>query len=188
MLLRPAVLVAALIPFLASPAVAQKLASPLSFTVFAGAAIPIGSSSDDLNTGYTVGGAVDLRVPATPLGGRLEGSYSRFGAKGLSGTGVSAKGTDLGANLNLVLWMPMSIPSPITPYLTAGPSFSRLEASASQGGATLSAAENHWGFNAGGGIDVGLGALAVRIDARYKRISTDSDSFQSIPITFGIRF
>ncbi len=188
MSIRSAVLAVALVPFLASPAVAQKLASPLSFTVFAGAAIPVGNGSNDVNTGYTIGAAADLHVPATPLGGRLEGSYSSYGAKGLSGTGVSAKFNDLGANLNLVLLMPMSIPSPITPYLTAGPSFSRLAVSVSNGNSSLSQTESHWGFNVGGGVDVGIGALAVRIDARYKRISTDGDPYQSIPVTFGIRF
>lgn len=188
MSIRSAVFVAALMPILATPALAQKLASPLSFTVFAGAAIPVGDGADNVNTGFTVGGAADLRAPATPLGARLEGSYSRYGAKGLSGTGISGHVSDLGANLNLVLWMPMSIPSPITPYLTAGPSFSRLEGSVTDGSASFSRTENHWGFNVGGGIDVGLGGLAVRIDARYKRISTDDSPYQSIPVTFGLRF
>jgi opacity protein-like surface antigen len=154
--------------------------------VFAGAAIPVGDASDDLNTGFTIGTAVDLRVPVSPIGARLEGSYSRFSIKGTPG--VTAHSSDLGTNLNLVLWMPMSIPSPMTPYLTAGPTFSRMEGSATQGNASVSVTENHWGFNAGGGIDLSLGTLALRIDARYKRISTDEDAFQSIPVTVGIRF
>jgi opacity protein-like surface antigen len=188
MSVRPLVLAAALIPLLASPVVAQKLASPLSFTVFAGASIPIGDSSDDLNTGYTVGAAADLRAPANPLGGRLEGSYSNWGAKGLSGTDISADASEFGANLNLVLWFPMTAPTSISPYLAAGPSFSRFKGSVSSGGTSISVTENHWGFNAGGGIDIAIGELAVRVDARYKRISGDDGNFQSIPVTFGVRF
>jgi opacity protein-like surface antigen len=164
------------------------LASPLSFTVFAGASIPVGDSSDGINTGYTLGGAADLRVPTTALGGRLEGTYSSWGAKGLAGTGVSADASEIGANLNLVVWFPMTAPVSVSPYVAAGPSFSRFKGSISSGNTSVSVTENHWGFNAGGGVDIALGTLAVRIDARYKRISGDDESFQTVPVTFGIRF
>ena len=111
-----------------------------------------------------------------------------FGAKGLSGTGISARGSDLGANLNAVLWIPTGVPLPLHPYLAAGPSYSRLALNASQGSNSFSNTQNHWGFNAGGGMDVWLGLVTLRIDARYKRISTDDDTFQSVPVTIGIRF
>ncbi|MEO5814300.1 MAG: outer membrane beta-barrel protein [Gemmatimonadaceae bacterium] len=188
MSLRLAAMLAVLLPLATTPAVAQKLSSPLSFTVFAGASIPIGDSSDGLNTGYTIGAAADLRAPATPLGGRLEGSYSNWGAKGLAGSGLSADASEFGANLNLVLWFPMTAPTSISPYVTAGPSFSRFKGTVSSGGASFSQTENHWGFNAGGGVDIAIGELAVRVDARYKRISGDNGNFQSIPVTFGVRF
>ena len=188
MSLRSSVLAAALVPLLAAPAMAQMMASPLSFTVFGGAAIPVGEGAGNINTGYTVGAAADLHVPASVIGVRLEGLYANYGAKGLSGTGVSANATDLGANLNLVLRVPINVSSPITPYLTAGPSFSRIKGSVNQGNSSFSVTENHWGFNAGGGVDIGIGALALRLDARYKRISTNEDAYQSVPVTVGIRF
>jgi len=173
---------------MASSAAAQLLSSPLSFTVSAGTAIPIGDTSDALNTGYSIGGAADLRLPLIPIGARLEGTYASFGAKGLSSTNISARGTDLGANLNAVLWIPTAVPLPLHPYLTAGPSYSHLSLNASQGSNAFSTTQNHWGFNAGGGMDVWLGLVTLRVDARYKRISTDTDTFQSVPVTLGIRF
>ena len=188
MSIRSAVLAAALAPLLASSAAAQLLSSPLSFTVSAGPAIPVGDTSDGLNTGYSIGGAADLRIPLVPIGARLEGTYARYGAKGLSGTGISANGTDLGANMNLVLWIPTAVPLPVHPYLTGGPSYSRLELAANSTGGNLSTKEDHWGFNAGGGMDVWLGLVTLRVDARYKRITTDNDTFQSVPVTLGIRF
>src|SRR6476620_2557113 len=118
MSIRSAVLAAVLAPLMASSAAAQLLSSPLSFTVSAGTAIPIGDTSDALNTGYSIGGAADLRVPLIPIGARLEGTYASFGAKCLSGTNISARGTDLGANLNAVLWIPTAVPLPLHPYLT----------------------------------------------------------------------
>ena len=176
----------ALLLFAAGSAGAQIVPNPLSFTIFGGAAVPTGSSSDGLNTGWLGGLAMDMHMPVTPLGVRLEGSYARFGVQGLSGTGVTAHASDLGVNLNLV--MTVINAGLVKPYLTAGPSFSNLKASATDGTTSASQSESHYGFNVGGGVDFGLGGLGARIDLRYKRINTGGDSFQTIPLTFGIRF
>jgi hypothetical protein len=56
-----------------SSAVQAQVSNPWKFTIFAGAALPSGNSSDDLKTGYTVGGAVDLRAPLMPAGLRRVG-------------------------------------------------------------------------------------------------------------------
>ena len=177
---------AALLLLAAGSAGAQMVPKPLSFTIFGGAALPTGDAGDAFNTGWLGGAALDLHMPTTPLGVRFEGSYARFGVQGLSGTGIDAHASDLGFNLNLVLGM--ATPA-VKPYLTAGPSMSNLKVSASDGTTSDSASETHFGFNLGGGIDFGLGGLGARVDLRYKRISTgDGDSFQTIPLTFGIRF
>src|SRR3954469_12485255 len=80
----------------ASPAVARaQVSNPLKFTVFGGAALPSGDAGDQFKTGYTVGGAVDLRAPLMPVGLRGELSYSSLGAKDTGGL-ESLKMTDLG--------------------------------------------------------------------------------------------
>ena len=165
-----------------------QISNPLKFTIFAGAALPVGDTQDAVKTGYTVGGALDFRVPLSPIGVRGEVAYSAFDAKGLSGTGVDADFSDLGLNANIVAWLPTAPGGVLSPYLTAGPSFSHLKASASFGGASGSDAENHWGFNAGGGLQFALGGLGTRLDVRYRRISSEGESFQVIPITFGVTF
>jgi hypothetical protein len=185
--MRNRLLVPALFLLFAAGSAGAQVVKPLSFTVFGGAVMPTGDSSDGLNTGWTAGGALDLSVPASPFGARLEGSYSRFGVQGLGGTGIDAHASDLGFNLNLV--MTVANTGLVKPYLTAGPSFSNLKVSASDGTTSDSASESHWGFNAGGGIDFGLGGLGARVDLRYKYISTgDGNNFTTIPLTFGIRF
>jgi hypothetical protein len=171
----------------ASPAVVRaQVSNPLKFTIFGGAALPAGDTGDDVKTGYNVGGAVDFRVPLSPIGARGELVYSNFDAKDTGGAG-SASLSDFGANANVVFWLP-SAGSPLSAYFTGGPSYARLKAEASSGGVSGSITENHWGFNAGAGIDFALGSLSTRLDARYRRISTDGSSVQSIPITFGITF
>lgn len=176
---------------LAPSMLSAQIAKPLSFAVYGGASVPMGDASDAFNTGYTVGGSMDLRAPMMPFGLRGELGYSSMSMKGLSGTGASAKTTDLGGNLNLVTWMPSVI---VKPYLTAGGSYSRIGASATDGETTLSGSENHFGFNAGGGIDFPLGPIPARIDIRYKQISMGKDdqgnsaTLKTVPLTFGIRF
>jgi opacity protein-like surface antigen len=170
-------------------AAAQRMTpSPFKFTVFAGVDIPTGDGSDEVKTGYTAGVAVDYRMPATPLGFRAEGLYANFSSN-QSVAGFDGSFSDLGVNANAVIWFPMGPASTVSPYITGGPSFSRVKAEAKSGSTTISTTDNRWGFNVGGGIEFGLGDLGARADVRYKRISLDGgDSYGSIPITFGIRF
>ena len=156
-----------------------------SITLFGGAVMPTGDAGDGLNAGFTAGAALDMHVPATPFGVRAEGSYSRFGLQGLT-NGISAHTTDLGFNLNAVMTI---LPLPlIKPYITAGPSYSNLKFSASDGTNSGSASEGHWGYNAGGGLDFGVGPIGMRLDVRYKHISVDGGSWTSVPLTLGFRF
>jgi len=164
----------------------SQISNPLKFTLFGGGAIASGSTADLVRTGYTVGGALDLKLPLMPIGLRGEVIYSSFGAKGLSATGANADATEFGGNLNAVMWIPLPTAGLVRPYLTAGPSYSRLEISPTGGPGSTTA--HRWGFNAGGGVQVSLGDLGVRFDARYHRISTDTEAFTYIPLTMGITF
>ena len=156
-----------------------------SITLFGGAVMPTGDAGNGLNAGFTAGAALDMHVPVMPLGIRAEGSYSRFGLQGLA-SGVSANTSDLGFNLNAVMTL---LPLPlIKPYITAGPSYSNLKFSASDGTTSGSESEGHWGYNAGGGLDFGLGPIGMRLDVRYKHISVDGGSWTSVPMTLGFRF
>ena len=184
----------AVLASIGSASVAQaQVSNPLKFTVFAGGALPTGDLKDGVNTGYNVGAALDYHVPISPFGVRVEGIYSSFGAKD-SGGADDADLSDLGLNANLVFWLP-NAGSPVRPYLTGGPSYSKIKVSASVGNVDESISDNNWGFNVGGGLDFALGSLSTRLDVRYKRISSDnffgageSGTVQYIPITFGLTF
>ena len=177
-----------------SVSVAQaQVSNPLKFTVFAGAALPTGDLKDGVNTGYTVGAALDYRVPLSPFGFRAEGTFASFGAKDTGGA-EDVDLSDLGVNANAVVWLP-NAGSPVKAYVTGGPSYSRIKVSGSEGSVDVSITDNNWGFNVGGGLDFALGSLGTRLDVRYKRVSSDnffgsgeSGTVQYIPITFGITF
>lgn len=184
----------AVLTSLGSASIAKaQVSNPLKFTVSGGAALPVGDTKDGTDVGYTVGAAIDYRIPLSPLGFRAEGIYTSFEAKDTGGAD-DASLSDLGLNANVVFWLP-NAGSPVRPYLTGGPSYSRIKISASSGSVDLSASDNNWGFNVGGGIDFALGTLSTRLDVRYKRISSgdffetgESGTVQYIPITFGITF
>ena len=163
-----------------------QISNPLKFTLFGGAALPIDKTSDLVNTGFTVGGAMDYKLPLLPFGARAEVIYSSFDAKTLSVTGSSADVTEFGANLNFVSWIPTPTAGLIRPYLTAGPSYARVEESPTGGPGSVTL--NRWGFNAGAGIQFSLGELGARVDARYRRLSRQPDDLTYIPVTFGIAF
>jgi len=164
-----------LAPSMLSAQVAHK---PLSFAVFGGAAMPMGDASDALNTGYTFGGSMDLRTSSL-FGLRADASYANNSFKA---TGVDGSSKTIGADLNAVVWTSKR-PSAITPYLTGGASFAHYDVG--NGIPT----ENHWGFNAGAGLDFAMGRIPARIDARYTQISTgDGTNMKTVPLTFGIRF
>lgn len=156
-----------------------------SITLFGGAVMPTGDAGGGLNTGLTAGAALDMHVPVMPLGLRVEGAYSRFALSDLP-SGVSANTSDVGFNVNAVMTL-IHLPL-MKPYITAGPSYSHLKLSASNGTDGGSASENHWGYNAGGGLDFGLGPIGMRLDVRYKHISVDGGSWTSVPMTVGFRF
>jgi opacity protein-like surface antigen len=121
-----------------------------------------------------------------PVGFRGEVLYSSFDAKDLTVPGGNADATEFGANANVVMWIPVPTAGLVRPYLTAGPSYSRLELSPT--GAPGSTTASRWGFNAGGGVQFSLGEMGVRFDARYRRISTDNEAFTYAPVTVGITF
>jgi opacity protein-like surface antigen len=168
-----------------STTASAQISSPVKFTVFGGAAFPVGDTQDVFKTGYTVGGALDFRVPLSALGFRGEVVYSGLDVK--NEVASDSKVSDFGVNANVVFWLP-NPGSPVTAYFTGGPSYSHLSYSEPTGSGDLSYSDNHWGFNAGAGLDFALGGLSTRLDARYRRISTEGDSFTIIPITFGITF
>lgn len=169
-----------------APTTRAQAARSTSFTPFAGAVIPTGTTADRLSTGYTIGGAWDYRAPrARTLGVRIEGSYSSLRAKVVTGGSLSS--TELGVNLNGVLWAPLSAPGVFLPYLTGGLTLTRLEDRVRSGTIAYTGAKNASGFNVGAGAYVAIRDIPLRLDVRYKRVQTNGTTYQVIPVTIGLR-
>src|ERR1700682_3119510 len=165
----------ALISFEARGQIAPK---SVQFGVAAGAAIPVSDLSNSFNTGFNGTAILAFQPTLIPLGVRIDGAYNQFGAKG---GGANAHFTSVTGNL--VYKMPSTS---FSPYLIAGAGWYQTAVSFS--GTTVS--ENHFGWNAGGGITMALSGFETFIEARYNQVqmSNGNPTLKFIPITFGVMF
>lgn len=101
---------------------------PLQWQIEGGTGITEGTTANYLDNGWTLGGGVSwFPSPATPLGLRLDASYSQFGATGnLINLGSDATETQIdagvgrvwGADLDAEIDLPLS--AYVRPYLLGG--------------------------------------------------------------------
>ncbi|HEY4732986.1 MAG: outer membrane beta-barrel protein [Gemmatimonadaceae bacterium] len=149
---------------------------PIQFGIAAGASLPTSDLSDGANTGYNVTGTLAFNPQLVPLGIRVDGAYNRFAFDGVDGNIAFTSLTG-----NLVYKVPSAS---VSPYLIGGGGW--CQASVSLSGS--SASDNHFCWNAGGGINMPLSGFTTFIEARYNQVQGDGGSLKFIPITFGVMF
>jgi opacity protein-like surface antigen len=164
----------------AAQAQTASVLKPVRLGVAAGAAIPLSDFGTGFSTGYNFTGTVALYPEGMPVGFRLDGAYNQFSAKGT----VKATAKIAGFSGN-VMWTVPTVGAQMSPYLIGGIGYYHVSASAAGMG---SAAENHFGFNAGAGLNIPLSGFSTFIEARYNRISENGGSTSFVPVTFGIMF
>lgn len=140
--------------------------------------MPSGDLSTDFKTGFNAGAAVGFNPSLIPLGVRIDGAYSQFGLKG---GGANSHFTTVSGNL--VYKMPSTS---FTPYAIGGAGLYNTAVTINGFGSN---SENHFGWNAGGGIAMALSGFDTFIEARYHRVTgVNGASLAFIPITFGVMF
>lgn len=164
----------------AAQAQTSTVLKPVRVGVAAGAAIPLSDFGNAFSTGYNVTGTVGLYPAGMPVAFRLDGAYNQF-----SGKGTVKANAKIAAFSGNVMWTVPTEGAQMSPYLIGGIGYYHVSASAAGFG---SAASNHFGFNAGAGLNIPLSGFSTFIEARYNRISTNGGSTSFIPITFGIMF
>jgi hypothetical protein len=153
---------------------APALHAQTSFSVAAGAAVPIGSTADIMSVGYNVTAALGIKPPLAPIGLRIDGMFNSMEFKApATGTSRILAGT---ANVTLSgAALPMG-------YLIGG--LGMYNFSASGGGSS----ETDFGFNVGVGLKFPLTGFSTFAEARLHYVNTDVEKTKFIPITFGITF
>lgn len=172
----PALATAVTIAAAAPDASAQGSSNPFQIGGAAGIAFPTSDLGNATNTGYNVTLAVGYKPEYSPVGLRFEAAYNEFGFQG-GGGNISIPAF----TANAVFALPTS---GFTPYVIGGGGLYRPGASSTFG---TTSAENHFGFNVGGGVKLPLSSsFETFVEARYNRVSVNGGSLSFIPVTVGI--
>ena len=152
-----------------------------TFNIAGGLAIPVGSYTNGLNTGYNVTVGLGLINPISPVGARFEAMYNQEGWQGYNGiTHRIAAGT---ANLTYNL-AGLGASTTGGLYLIGGLG---IYGSYDRGGfMDGSPTTTKAGINGGAGWRLPLTGLNVYAEARYHYIFGTTE--QLIPITIGVAF
>lgn len=168
-----------------APAALQAQEAPrtefISFGVGAGASVPLG----DLGRAAGTGVHATARMDVMPLGApwfllRGDVSYDRFGRKAPIATTTSAVGFSASAVLR---GGDFTDPHGLKGYLVAGGGYWRF-----QGDAPDSDGRGGFGATVGGGIEFGVGDLAMFLETRVNGAGLEGGTVRWMPVMVGVRF
>lgn len=149
--------------------------TPASLGLAAGATAPVSGYGSDKNVGYHVGLLIDVRVPNSALGFRVDGAFHE-----LKYSGNATKEQIWIANANAILKAPTG--TIVVPYAIAGAGIYNSHRTLFLG----ARASTDPGFNVGGGLRFELSDVTTFVEARYHQVS--GDGIRLLPITLGVLF
>jgi hypothetical protein len=150
--------------------------SPARFGLAAGVTAPVSGYGSDKNLGYHLGLLVDVRIPASILGFRIDGAFNEIGY-----SGNQTKEDIWLVNASAELKVPTG--RVVVPYAIGGFGIYNSHR-------TLFLANNSStdpGFNVGGGLRFERHDVTTFVEARYHKVSGER-GIRILPITFGILF
>ena len=159
--------------FASTRSVAQ---SPARFGLDAAVTAPVSGYGSDKDLGYHLGLLVDVRIPGSVLGFRVDGAFTEIGY-----SGNSTKEDIWLLNANALLKVPTG--KAVVPYAIGGFGIYNSHR-------TLFLANNSStdpGFNIGGGLRFERHDLTTFVEARYHKVSGERE-IRILPITFGVLF
>jgi hypothetical protein len=154
-----------------SPVAAQSA----RFSLGGGLTMPIRDYKTSDNTGWHLLGKVDIGIPMSPLGVRVDGMYAQTSQKSpATGNTKLAGGT-----ADLVWHVATAIPG-LKPYVVGGVGFYNVDA----GGGS----ETTFAWGAGLGTSVGVGPIHGFAEARYMSVHLSGGSVRFVPLSVGVSF
>lgn len=181
LLSRAALILAATV--VAVPAADAQIAT--SFSIAAGATMPIGSTSDGHDLGYNAIFGLGIKPPLAPIGLRVEGMFSEMGRKGTGGVASNAASRTLAGIANVTLsGAGMAVPMG---YLIGGLGMYKGSCEGS-GCSTLEGSSTEMGINVGAGLNIPLTGFGTFVEARLHVIMNEGTKTKFVPITFGMKF
>lgn len=150
--------------------------SPARFGLLAGPTLPVSDYGSDKNVGYHIGILVDVRIPQSPIGFRVDGAFHEIGY-----SGNSTKQDIWATSANVLLKIPTG--TPLIPYAIGGVGIYSAHRTLILGARS----RTDPGVNLGGGLRFELGDVTTFVEARYHRVTGDA-AIRMVPITLGILF
>jgi opacity protein-like surface antigen len=168
-----------------APTSAARAQRPFSVGLGGGAAMPLGSSGDELILGWNALGTLNFELPLLPLGLRLDAAYNEFNFERALLGSVNPPGAQriTSFSVNPTLRLPATGQS-VSPYLIGGVGSYMI-------GCTDSSAcksNSKVGWNFGAGATFRAFGLKVFGEARYHKTTTSNTSVQYVPFTLGLLF
>lgn len=163
----------AILGVVSSPARAQ---TPAKLGLAVGATAPVSGYGNDKNVGYHVGLLIDVRVPQSILGFRIDGSFNE-----MKYTGNSTKEDIWLATANAILRLPTG--STISPFVIGGAGIYNSHRTLFLGARS----STDPGVNLGAGVRFDLRDATMFVEARYHKVSGEG-GIRIVPISLGFLY
>jgi len=145
------------------------------FGLGGGLIVPTGDYNTVDKTGWHVLGKVDIGIPMSPIGVRIDGMYGQTSHRSpLTGNTKLAGGT-----ADAVWHIPTMVPG-FKPYLLAGVGMFNWN----PGGGS----ETKFTWGGGIGTSIGVGPMHGFAEGRYMSIQASGGSLKFLPVTVGLSF
>ena len=155
--------------------VATALAQSARFGLGGGLISPMSDYKNTDKTGWHLFGKVDIGIPMSPVGVRVDAMYGQTSQKSpLGGNTKLAGGT-----ADLVWKVPTAVPG-FKPYVVGGVGLNNVN----PGGGS----ETKFTWGGGLGTSIGVGPIHGFAEARYMSIQFTGGSLKFIPLTVGLSF
>ena len=163
----------------AAPVAEAQGYNPFEIGASGGVAVPTGDLGNGTDLGYNVALAVGIRPQFLPFALRAEAAYNQLSLSGADGN-INIPAFTGNIEYGLPLGMSFS------PYVIGGAGLYRPS---SELGGTTSDADNHFGWNVGGGVKIPFtSSFKTFIEARYNSVNVDGGRLSFVPITVGVMF
>lgn len=174
---------AALLATVSTAAIAEAQYRPWEISIAGGPSLARGDIAQEAGTGYHVQGSVGFGLPLLPFGFRVDALWQELRDD------HDGWFRQIGGLANATFGIPLVF---IEPYGLVGAGYLRAqEPDVDHGDHThTGGSENVLGFNVGAGLEFPFVGLNGFIEARYLNLvgGGNATNYQSIPISFGIRF
>ncbi|PYO72581.1 MAG: porin family protein [Gemmatimonadetes bacterium] len=156
-------------------ALSSATAQSAYFGLGGGVTVPLSDYKDTDNAGWHVLGKVDIHIPMSPVGVRVDAIYSQTSQKApATGNTKVAGGT-----VDVVWHIPTTVPG-LKPYVVGGGGVFNYNAG---GGSTTK-----FTWAAGLGASIGAGPIHAFAEARYISVQLTPTHLKFVPLTAGLSF